>query len=69
MLHAHNTQLTSLKKAHEKIRTAKVIYHAILNILMSLTNGTEPTLQIYYDSNIEQFLQQAWEEQRAIRWD
>ena len=57
---------TSLTKTHGKIRTAKVIYDALLNIILSLKNASEPILQTHFDSEIEQQLQLAWEDQRKI---
>ena len=61
---------TIFKAAHDNIRTAKVIYDAIMSIFSSLRHGTNaPTIITHFDSGIDRLVNEAWEEQRAIGWD
>ena len=56
--------------AHGKIRTAKVIYDAIMSILSFLRHVTKsPKIIKHFNSGIYQMVNEVWEEQQAIGWD
>ena len=56
-------------KAHVKLCTAQVVYHAMTGILDALREGHEPMLETHCESDIAGVVREAWLEQKMIGWD
>ena len=55
------------QKNHKKLKTAGVIYDALLRIISYLKKGGEnPVWRQLFDSPMDKVVKEAWDEQRAI---
>ena len=58
------------KKKYAKLRTAKVIYDSFMRIFIALRCGDAPPSTVtYFESDIDNMVNKACVDQRAIGWD
>ena len=66
----HIKRREEFKRAHGKLKTAKVVYQAMMRIFNSLRCGdAPPSVLSYFASDIDIEVQKAWTEQKKIGWD
>ena len=59
-----------VQEKYAKLRTAKDIYDSFIRISITLRYGDAPPSTItYFESDIDNMVNKAWVDQRAIGWD
>ena len=61
----HIKRREEFRRTHGKLKTAKVVYEALMRIFSSLRCGDAPPSKLsYFDSDIDKEVQKAWVDQK-----